>query len=135
MMTADHLGTDATPPVAPHPDRGQVVTALGAITAAVLASLCCIGPVLFVTLGVGAGLASRFEPLRPLFSALTVVLLAIGFYTVYGARPAPAAGACTAGGKCTPSARHRRRDRMVFWGATVIALVVLTFPRWSLLLV
>jgi len=37
------------------------------VTAAFLGSLCCVGPLLFVTLGVGAGLASTFEPLRPVF--------------------------------------------------------------------
>lgn len=43
--------------------RRGIVASLGAIAAAVLASLCCIGPVLFVTLGVGAGFARQFEPL------------------------------------------------------------------------
>ncbi|MEO7986341.1 MAG: mercuric transporter MerT family protein, partial [Gemmatimonadales bacterium] len=95
----------------------------------------CIGPVLFVTLGVGAGLASRFEPLRPVFTVLSVGLLALGFYTVYGRRPAGDAGAsCDADGGCA-AARNRTRDTVLLWGAALIALIVLTFPLWSKLLV
>lgn len=116
-------------------DRRGLATSFGAVGAAFLASLCCIGPVLFVTLGVGAGLASRFEPLRPLFTILTVGLIAIGFYTVYGRRPATAAGpSCDVDGACVvpPSTR---REKMLLWIATFLALLLLTFPQWSRLLV
>jgi mercuric ion transport protein len=103
--------------------------------AAFLASLCCIGPVLFVTLGVGAGLASRFEPLRPVFSILTVGLLAIGFYTVYGRRPANKTGLSRdVDGACI-APRSRTRDKALLWIATLVALLLLTFPQWSWLLV
>ena len=34
--------------------RKAVVTAAGGVTAAFLASLCCVGPLLFVSLGIGA---------------------------------------------------------------------------------
>lgn len=109
--------------------RGLFATG-GAIGAAFLASLCCIGPVLFVTLGAGAGLASRFEPLRPAFTVLTVGLLAVGFYTVYGSKR----DACAPGSACAVP-RHRTRDQVLLWTATVIALLLLTFPQWSKLLV
>lgn len=119
--------------------RCGVLAALGAIGAALLASLCCIGPLLFVTLGVGAGLASRFEPLRPVFTALTLALLALGFYVAYGRAPAAPRGAAPEGAGCNVDGqcrvpRHRRRDTIVLWVATVVALLVLTFPQWSLLL-
>lgn len=119
--------------------RRGLVASLGAVGAAFLASLCCVGPVLFVTLGVGAGLASRFEPLRPLFTALTLALLAVGFYVVYSHRPA-AAGSGATGAACGPDGvcvvpQNRTRDRALLWTATVVALVLLTFPQWSVLLV
>lgn len=116
--------------------RGLLVS-LGAVSAAFLASLCCIGPVLFVTLGIGAGLASTFEPLRPFFTALTVALLAVGFYVVYGKRRARAAmanAACSPDGGCA-ARRSRTRDKVLLWAAAVVALVLLTFPQWSKLLV
>ena len=118
--------------------RGGLVAALGAIGAAFLASLCCAGPLLFVAFGIGAGLASTFEPLRPVFTALTVALLAMGFYVVYGRRTEPAgaggAAACGPDGSCAVP-RNRRRDKILLWVAAVLALVFLTFPQWSKVLV
>ncbi|HXG70702.1 MAG TPA: mercuric transporter MerT family protein [Gemmatimonadaceae bacterium] len=115
--------------------RRGIAASFGAIGAALLASLCCIGPVLFVTLGVGAGLASRFEPLRPVFTVLAVALIAVGFYTVYGWRPPEGdASSCTVDGSCAVP-RNRSREKILLWIATVVALVLLTFPQWSGLLV
>lgn len=123
--------SDATSPA--H-RRGLLVSA-GAVVAAFLASLCCVGPLVFVTLGIGAGLASRFEPLRPLFTILTLGLLAVGFYTVYGAGfnagGQQAAAACGPDGECAVP-RNRSTEKVLLWVATVVALVVLTFPQWSL---
>jgi mercuric ion transport protein len=127
---------------AEQPRRGHPLAAVGAIGAAFLASLCCIGPLLFVSLGVGAGLASRFEPLRPIFTVLTFALLALGFYTVYHRNPAVAstrsADSLTQGDTCEASCtveRNRSRDKLVLWIAALLAIVVLTFPQWSLLFV
>jgi mercuric ion transport protein len=115
--------------------RRGIAASFAAMGAAFLASLCCIGPVLFVTLGVGAGLASRFEPLRPVFSILTVGLIAVGFYTVYGRRPADKTGpSCDVHGACI-APRSRTRDKALLWIATLVALLLLTFPQWSRLLV
>lgn len=103
---------------------------------AFLGSLCCVGPLLFVTLGVGAGWASTFEPLRPVFAGLTVALLGLGFYAVYGQRVRASGAEVTCGpGHSCPTPRHRRRDEVVLWVATVVALVLLSFPTWSKLLV
>ncbi len=111
-------------------DRASRWAALTAVVAALGASLCCIGPLVFVSLGVGAGLASTFEPLRPLFTLLAVVGLVIGFYTVYGRRRS-ADGA--PGESC--AVPDRRRDRMILWTATVLALLFWSFTYWSVLLV
>lgn len=124
--------------------RSSAITAIGGVLAAFLASLCCVGPLLFVTLGVGAGLASTFEPLRPLFGAVMLALLAAGFWAVYGRRAAhsrehPSAttvagsgdAECAPGGACSTPAR-RGRDVAVLWSATLLALVLWTFPTWSL---
>ena len=101
-----------------------------------LASLCCVGPLLFVTLGVGAGVASRFEPLRPAFTALTIGLIAVGFYVVYARPRVPtgAGAACAPDGSCVVP-RRRVRDKVLLWVATLVALTLLTFPQWSVILV
>jgi mercuric ion transport protein len=104
---------------------------LGAVGAAFGASLCCIGPILFVTVGVGAGLGSSFGPLRPLLTVLGVVALGIGFYTVYGRRTQPAG--CSPGEACAVPAT-RRRNQVILWTATVLAVVLWSFSYWSTLL-
>lgn len=127
--------------------RKALLTSVGGVAAAFLASLCCVGPLLFVTLGVGAGLASAFEPLRPVFGVLMLALLAAGFWAVYGRRGAarlvargddalvadadPRRGSP---GACAAPLR-RGRDAVVLWGATLLALVLWSFPTWSLWLV
>lgn len=113
--------------------RRGLTAAVGAVSAAFLASLCCVGPLVFVAFGVGAGLASTFEPLRPMFTLLTVALLAVGFYVVYGKRRAAAECVDVPHGTCT-GPRNRTRDNVFLWIATVVSLAFLTFPRWSLLL-
>jgi mercuric ion transport protein len=112
--------------------RAGAWAALGAVAAAIGASLCCNGPLLFVTLGAGAGLASTFEPLRPLFTGLTALGLVIGFYVVYGRKPA--AVPCGPGETCAIR-RNGRRDRVVLWIATVLAVLFWSFNYWSTLLV
>ena len=127
---------DATSASITEPRRG-LFAALGAVGAAFLASLCCVGPLVFVAFGVGAGLASSFEPLRPVFTILTLALLTVGFYVVYGRRPAVSQVEGTARepeGSCAVP-RYHRRDRKLLWVATLIALVFLTFPQWSVLFI
>lgn len=114
--------------------RRGLAAAAGAVGAAFLASLCCVEPLVFVAFGVGASLASTFEPLRPVFTVLTVALLALGFYVTYGKRPAAADAACAPDGTCAV-ARNRTRDKLLLWIATIVAVAFLTFPRWSVLLV
>lgn len=115
--------------------RKALLPGIAGVAAAAMASLCCAGPLLFVTFGVGAGLASTFEPLRPFFTVLTVLGLGIGFYTVYGRKPqAPAGESCAPGSACVLP-RNRIREKVLLWGATIMALVIWTFPTWSILLV
>ncbi|MBI3492258.1 MAG: hypothetical protein HY047_10825, partial [Acidobacteria bacterium] len=75
--------------------------AVGAIGAALAASACCIGPVVFSLLGASALGASavRLEAYRPWFLGLTLVLVGAAFYSAY--RPA-ANERCAADGTCTP---------------------------------
>lgn len=112
--------------------RRRIGTSIGAIVAAALASLCCIGPVLFVTVGIGAGFARQFEPLRPVFTILTVAFMAAGFYSVYGRSAERAVESCDDDATCRARSASRARDKVVLWSATLIALVLLTFPQWSL---
>jgi hypothetical protein len=135
--------------------RRAFIAGVGGVTAALLGALCCVGPLLFVAFGVGAGLASTFEPLRPLFGGIMIAAFALGFHTIYRRSPAPVpsaasaggdASACTVDGGTTGAAeilsgatcavpRRRTRDAIVLWTALVLAVILWTFPSWSLLFV
>jgi mercuric ion transport protein len=118
--------------------RRATLGGAGGVVAAFLGSLCCVGPLLFVTLGVGAGLASALEPFRPAFGSVMVTCLAVAFWTVYGQRlrggmpgSTGASAPSVAGASCTAPMR-RRRDVVILWSATALAVVLWTFPTWSL---
>jgi len=116
---------------------GGVLSSAGALVAAVLASLCCVGPILFVLFGVGAGLASTFEPLRPWFTGAAVLFLGAGFWSVYGrpslTREGEDGTASAADDASCRAPGSRRREKAILWTATGIVAVVWTFPYWSLL--
>ena len=131
MQPTDHAGPEVAAPgldVEGRRNRWATVTAIGA---AFVASLCCIGPLLFVAFGVGAGLASTFEPVRPFFTALAVGAIAFGFWIVYGRKPRVDPAECGPDGSCAVP-RSRTRDKALLWGATLLALALLTLPQWSL---
>ena len=116
--------------------RKTLLASMGGVGAALLGSLCCAGPLLFVFFGVGAGLASTFEPLRPLFTVLTVAALGFGFYITYGRGRGSSLSAESCGPEAVCAApRSRTRDRLLLWSATVMAVLLWSFPYWAILLV
>ena len=104
---------------------------VASIAAALGASLCCIGPLVAVTFGMAslAGLA-KYESLRPLFGAATATLLAVAFYATY---KRPTQLECEPGSMCATEGPERssRMNRLAVWLATIVAVVVFTFPTWS----
>lgn len=102
-------------------------TLIGSVVAATGASICCIGPVLLSVLGAGAlgASAARFEVYRPIFLSATVVLLGAAFYTTY--RPS-AADNCGPDATCRP--RSRRVAKITLWLATLLVILLVTFPYY-----
>lgn len=97
----------------------------GGILAAVGASLCCVVPLVFVSLGIGgAWLASLqwFEPYRPYFIAATALFLGLGFRALY-LKPQR----CQPGETCADP-HVRRRQRMIFWSVTLVLTVLIVIP-------
>jgi copper chaperone CopZ len=104
----------------------EKIGVLGAIGAAMVASVCCIGPVLLAGLGVGAVAAAQsFAPYRPLFLAITVAFIGLGFYFAYRK---PKQAVCE--GEVCESPRMARWGRPLLWVATVIVLALVTFPYY-----
>lgn len=122
--------------------RKSLWASVGGMTAALVGSLCCMGPLLFVTLGVGAGLATTFEPLRPVFGAAMLAFFAFGFHRAYARRRVAVSDSSSIrqDSDCTDSVaacelpRRGDRDILILWVAAVIALILWTFPTWSRLL-
>ncbi len=100
----------------------------GAIAAAVVASSCCILPLVFGAAGISTvALAGAFESARPYMLGVTIVLLGLGFYYNYFRKPA-----CEPGDACeAPRPGLRRINRTMLWLATVAVVAVAFFPSYA----
>jgi mercuric ion transport protein len=89
------------------------------LISAIGASICCVGPIVLLALGVGGvwiGSLTALEPYRPVFIGLTLLCLGFGFYRLYWAKPnfSSASGCANCHGL--------RRQRLGFWIVTALAL-------------
>jgi hypothetical protein len=110
-------------------------TSIAGLVAAFLASLCCIGPLVLAALGVGvgatgalagtAGFLKALLPYRPVFVALTLLLLGISFYHAYRK---PSSVCATEAGCAARSARGP--NRKLLWLIAALALVLVLAPYW-----
>lgn len=107
-------------------DRGagrKRLIAAGGLLGAVLASSCCIAPLVLLTLGVSGAWMSNLTALAPYqgyFIAATLALLAAGYWYVYF-KPRKA---CEVGTYCA-SRRSDRFIRIVLWLATALVALAL----------
>lgn len=110
-----------------HRDVEEVKTILGSVIAAVGASACCLGPVALSAIGAGAigAAAVKLEPLRPVFLTITAALLGTAFFVTYR-RAAP--DQCGPGDSCAPSSK--RTAKVVLWLATILVVLLVTFPYY-----
>ena len=100
------------------------LTVAGAVVSGLLASLCCIGPLLLAALGIGgAGLLARYEIYRPAFTAATFALLGMGFWLAYRKPKIIEGDAC---GCEYPKAN--RLGRVLLWIAAAAAIVFWAAP-------
>ncbi len=98
------------------------------VLASILASLCCIAPLLAI-LGGAAGAVAAFgwvEPFRPYLIGLTAILLAAAWYQRLKARKAAIACACE--GEERPSFWKSNGFLLVI---TALAILLLSFPYYA----
>ncbi len=104
--------------------RGMFAT--GSVVGAVLASSCCILPLVLFSLGIGGawiGNLTALYPYKPYFVTMTLIFLAGGFYMAYR-KPKVA---CEAGSYCATPASGRVL-KISLWGATLLVAAALAFP-------
>nr|WP_246264323.1 mercuric ion transporter MerT [Aromatoleum toluvorans] len=93
--------------------------------AAILASTCCLGPLVLVALGFSGawiGNLTLLEPYRPIFIGAALTALFFAWRGIF--RPADA---CKPGDVCAVP-RVRTTYRLIFWIVTVLVAIALAFP-------
>ena len=100
---------------------------VGAIGAAIAASVCCVAPLVLLTLGVSGAWVSNlaaFEPYRPIFISISLSLLGLAFYRVYSKSRA---NDCATGNICAKP-QASKITKIIFTLSTVLILGLATFP-------
>ena len=106
----------------------EKIASTGTVVTAFLASLCCIGPIVFAALGLGGvGFMVGLEAYRPWFMGFTILFLAGAFYYTYRKREV----ACE-DGSCKIESGSKW-SKISLWTITVVALFFMAFPyiNWS----
>lgn len=105
--------------------KGSLVA--GAL-AAIGASVCCVGPLVLLVLGIGGawiGNLTAFEPYRPVLIGLTLIFLGLAFRKLYLVPQAcPPETACAA-------PQTAERQRLIFWTVAVLLLGLLAVPWFA----
>ncbi len=109
------------------PNKGRIALAAGGIGAvgAVLASTCCLGPLLLAAFGAsGAWIAELgvLEPYRPLLLGVALIAIAIAWRRIY--RPVRSCGQ----GEVRAAPPARTAYKAIFWAVSALALIALAVP-------
>ena len=97
----------------------------GGVIAGLAASICCIGPLVLVALGLGgaaAGLIAFFTPLRPVFIGLALLFLGFAAYRLFFLPRV-----CAPGTACADP-RTLRNQRLTFIGIVIMVAALVAFP-------
>lgn len=95
------------------------------VLAAIGASVCCVGPLVLLTLGIGGAWIAdltAMEPLRPWLIATALAFLGLAFRRLYLQRQA-----CEPGAACAQPI-VLKRQRRIFWIVALALLVLLSVP-------
>jgi mercuric ion transport protein len=108
-------------------DTGSKVGLIGGALAAIGASVCCLGPLVLVSIGVGGAWISNLKLFAPYFWVF--ILAALGFmgFAWHKIYRAPAATQCEPGTLCALP-QTNRIYRVMFWVVSALVLLALGFP-------
>jgi mercuric ion transport protein len=103
--------------------------AVGAVVGAILASACCVVPLLLVMLGISGAWISNLtalEPIKPYVAAVTLGLIGLGFWREYF-QPKPA---CVEGSYCARP-QSALITKSALWIGAAITLLAITINWWA----
>ena len=95
------------------------------VLAAIGASVCCVGPLVLLALGIGGAWIANLtalEPLRPWLMAATLLFLGLAFRRLY-LQPQ----VCEPGALCAEPI-VLKRQRLIFWVVALALLALLSVP-------
>lgn len=111
-----------------HDTQNNQRSLIAAILASVGASLCCVGPLVLLSLGIGGSWISTLtalEPIRPVFMGITLVFVFLAFRKLY-LLPI----ACDLDKPCAKP-ETRRNQRILFWLFSTLIIALLAFPYYA----
>lgn len=95
------------------------------VLAGIGASVCCVGPLVLLALGISGawiGNLTALEPYRPIFIGLTLLFLGLALRRLYFVPQV-----CAPGTPCA-NPQTNKRQRMTFWMVAVLLLGLLAVP-------
>lgn len=108
--------------------KGTKSLLIGSLVASLLASACCIGPILFAIVGISsAGLLSRFEPYRGMLIIIALLMLSLSALLIFRKK---ASVDCKEGSFCA-NPKSKLWNNSILYIAIVVVIGILTFPEWS----
>tara|TARA_R110002124_G_scaffold227168_3_gene392435 strand:+ start:22497 stop:22895 length:399 start_codon:yes stop_codon:yes gene_type:complete len=110
-------------------NRKQGWFAVGGVVGAILASTCCIAPLVLLMLGVSGawiGNLTALEPYKPIFAGVALVFIGLGFRQVYF-KPKVA---CEDGSYCARP-ESALITKSALWLSTVLIVLALTINWWA----
>ncbi len=121
--------SDTTSENTPDPtSKTSMASMFTAVAATIGASLCCIAPLVLLSLGIGGTWISSLTaltPYRPYFIGITLLFLFLAFRKLY-----LVPRSCKPGAVCAIPGTLRNQ-RIIFWIVTVILAATLTFPYYG----
>ena len=109
--------------------RTPGVSLVGGITAGIAASICCVGPLVVLMLGMGGAWVSNLtalEPYRPIFIVVSLVALFYAYRSIFSKEDCDDGKVCAA-----PPVRSSYK--LMFWLVAAVVVISIASPYVLLL--
>jgi mercuric ion transport protein len=103
-------------------------TLMASVLAGIGASLCCVAPLVLLSLGIGGAwmaTLTALEPVRPVFVGLALLFIGLTYRKLY-----LTTARCEPGKPCAEDGVIRKQ-RFIFWSVTLPLLGLLAFPWFA----